>query len=103
MDSAACSAHSANGVSAMADSVPPVAEEAEIRTVTGRPAETQRVSRRVAAARRNAARVRDDSTLNQAMACIHRGRWIEAMLDSCTPYVSTLYSSSVSRPLVVGR
>ena len=80
-DSAACSAHSANGVSAMADSVPPVAEEADTQTVTGRPAETQRESCRVAAARRNAARVRDDPTLNQAMACIHRERWLETMLD----------------------
>ena len=63
-DSAACFAHSANAVSAMADSVPPVEEEAETQTVTGRPAEIRRESRRVAAARRNAARVRDDPTLN---------------------------------------
>ena len=65
----------------MADGVPPVAEEAEIQTVTGEAAQARRESRRVAAARRNAARVRDDPTLNQAMACIHRERWLEAMLD----------------------
>ena len=80
-DSAAFSALPVNGVSAMADSVPPVAEEAEIQTVTGEAAQARPESRRVAAARRNAARVRDDPTLNQAMACIHRERWLEAMLD----------------------
>ena len=67
-DPAAFSAPPVNGVSAMADSVPPVAEEAEIQTVTGEAARARRESRRVAAARRNAARVRDDPTLNQAMA-----------------------------------
>ena len=80
-DSAACSAYSANGVSAMAESVPPVAEEAVTQTMTGRPAETRRGSRRAAAARRNAVRLRDDPTLNQAIACIHRECWLEAMLD----------------------
>ena len=70
--SAAFSAHLANGVSAMADSVSPAAEDAEVLTVTGGVAEIRRESRRVAAARGNAARVRDDPTLNQAMACIHR-------------------------------
>ena len=65
----------------MADSVPPVTEEAEIQTVTGEAAQACRESRRVAAARRNAAQVRDDPTLNQAMACIHRERWLDAMLD----------------------
>ena len=65
----------------MADSVPPVEEEAETQTVTGRPAEMRRESRRVAAARRNVAKVRDDPTLNQATACIHQERWLEAMLD----------------------
>ena len=80
-DSAAFSAPPVNGVSAMADSVPPVAEEAEIQTVTGEAAQARRESRRVAAAGRNAARVRDDPTLNQAIACIHRERWLEAMLD----------------------
>ena len=65
----------------MADSVPPVTEEAEIQTVTGQAAQACRESRRVAAARRNAAQVRDDPTLNQAMACIHRERWLDAMLD----------------------
>ena len=78
----------------MADSVSSVAEEAEVRTVPGGPAETQRESRHVAAARRDAARVRDDPTLNQAMACIHRECWLEAMLDElqhcvlCFPSVS---------------
>ena len=65
----------------MADSVSSVAEEAEVQTVTGGPAEARCESRRVAAARRNAARVRDDPTLTQAMACIHRERSLEAMLD----------------------
>ena len=80
-DPAAFFASPVNGVSAMADSVSPVAEEAEVQTVTGEAAETRRESRRVAAARKNAARVRDDPTLNRAMACIHRERWLEAMLD----------------------
>ena len=56
-DSAAYSAPPVNGVSAMADSVPPVAEEAEIQTVTGE-AQARRESRRVAAAWRDAVRVR---------------------------------------------
>ena len=80
-DSTSFSAFSADGVSAMTDSVSSVAEEAEVQTVTGGPAEARRETRRVAAARRDAARVRDDPTLNQAMACIHRERWLEAMLD----------------------
>ena len=80
-DSTVFSAYSADGVSAMADSVSSVAEEAEVQTVTGGPAEARCESRRVAAARRNAARVRDDPTFNQAIACIHRERWLEAMLD----------------------
>ena len=75
-DSAAFSAFPANGVSAMADSVSPVAEEAEEWMVTGGVAEARRESRSVAAARSNTARVRDDPTLNQAMACIHPGRWL---------------------------
>ena len=80
-DSTAFSAYSADSVSAMADSVSSVAEEAEVQIVTGGPAETRRESGRVVAARRNKARVRDDLTLNQAVACIHRERWLEAMLD----------------------
>ena len=84
-DSAAFSALPTNGISAMADSMSPAAEEAEVQTVTDGLAETQREPRRVAAARRNAARVRDDPTLNQAMACIHRERWLEAMLDELHP------------------
>ena len=43
-DSAAFFALPSDGVSAMADSVPPVAEEAEIKTVTGGVAETRRES-----------------------------------------------------------
>ena len=80
-DSAAISSLPANGVSAMANSVSPVAEETEGQTVTGGVTEARRESRRVVAARRNAARVRDDLTLNQAMACVRRERWLEAMLD----------------------
>ena len=80
-NSAAFSASNVNAVSAMADSVSPVAEETEVQTVTGEAAETRRDSRRVAAARKNAARVRADPTLYQAIACIHRERWLEAMLD----------------------
>ena len=55
-------------------SVSPVAEEAEVQTVTGEVAEARNESCRVAAARKNAARVRDDPTLNQAIACISRER-----------------------------
>ena len=66
---------------ALPDSVSPVAEEAEIQTLTGGVAEARRESHRVAAARRKAARVRDAARLNQAMACIHQERWPEAMLD----------------------
>ena len=65
----------------MADSVSPNAEEAEVQQVTGSFGETQCESRHVAAARRTAARVRDDPTLNQAMACTHRERLLEAILD----------------------
>ena len=80
-DSTVLSAYSADDVSAMADSESSVAEEAEVQTVTGGPAETRCECRRVAAAKRNAGWARDDPTLNQAMACIHRERWLEAMLD----------------------
>ena len=80
-DSTVFSAYSADGVSAMADSVSSVAEEAEVQTVTGGPAEARRDSRRVAAARRDSARVRDNPTLNQAMAFIHQEHGLEAMLD----------------------
>ena len=78
---AAFSAEPASGVSAMVASVSPVADGAEVQTVIGGAAETRRESRRVATARRNATRVRDEPTLNQAMACIHRELWLEAMLD----------------------
>ena len=37
-------------------------------------------SRRVAGARKKAARVRDEQTLNQAIASIHGESWLEAML-----------------------
>ena len=56
-DFAAFPATPANGVSAMADSVSYVAKEAEVQTVAGDVAEAWRESHRVAAARRNAARV----------------------------------------------
>ena len=45
-DSAVLSASHVNGVSAMADSVPPVAEEAEVQTVTGSAAQARCESRR---------------------------------------------------------
>ena len=64
-DSTVFSAYSAAGVSAMADSVSSVAEDAEVQTVTRGPAETRRESRRVAPARRDAARVRHDPVVNQ--------------------------------------
>ena len=80
-DYAEFSAYPAKGASAIPDSVSPVAEIPEARTVTGGVAEARRESRRVAAIMRNAARVRDDPTFNQAMSCIHRQRWLEAMLD----------------------
>ena len=56
-DSAAISAPPDKGVSAIADSVPPIAEEAKVQTVSGGGASAQRESRCVAAAKRNAARV----------------------------------------------
>ena len=65
----------------MADSVPPIAEEAEVQTVTGGGASPQRESCCAAAATRNAARVRDEPTLNQGMVCIHREGGLEAILD----------------------
>ena len=44
-------------------------------------AQTRPESRHVAAARRPAARVRDDPAFNQAISCIHRKRWFETILD----------------------
>ena len=51
--------------------------------MTGKGKSARRESRRVVAAKKKAARVRDELTLNQAMACIHRKRWLEVicMLD----------------------
>ena len=65
--------------------------------MTGGGASAQRESRRGAAGRKKAARVRDGPTLNQAMACIHREKWLKAMLYelSC---LSTVYLSSLSCP-----
>ena len=81
---AAFSATPINGVSAMADRVSPVAEEAEVLAVTGEVAEARREYRRVAAARKNAARVEDDPTWNKDMACIHRERCLRPRCMSCT-------------------
>ena len=80
-DSGAFCDSPANGVSAMADSVSPVAEEAEAQRVTCGAAEAGCESRHVAAARRSTAWVREYPTLNQVMACIRRERRLEAMLD----------------------
>ena len=74
----------AKGVLAMADSVPPNAETEASQTVTGRSKNARRESRRVAASKKKATRVRDEPTLRQAMACIHKERWLEAMLDELT-------------------
>ena len=51
------------------------------QTVAGRSKNARRESRRVAASKKKATRVRDEPTLKQAMACIHKERWPEAMLD----------------------
>ena len=74
----------AKGVLAMPDSVPPNAETGTSQTVTGRSKNARRESRRVAAFKQKAMRVRDEPTLRQAMACIHKERWLEAMLDVLT-------------------
>ena len=71
-------------VLAMADSVPPNAETEASQTVTGRSKNARRESRQVAASKKKATRVRDEPTLRQAMACIHKERWLEAMLDELT-------------------
>ena len=68
----------------MADSVPPNAETEASQTVTGRSKNAQRESCRVAPSKKKATRVRDEPTLRQAMACIHKERWLEAMLDELT-------------------
>ena len=78
---AAFSAQPASGVSAKAASVSLAADGADVQTVTGGAAETRLESRRVATTKRNATRVRDEPTLNQAMACIHRELLLKAMLD----------------------
>ena len=64
----------AKGVFAMADSVPRIAETEASQTVTGRSKNARRESRRVAASKKKATRVRDEPTLRQAMACIHKER-----------------------------
>ena len=69
------------GVSAMADCVPPDAEATEVQTVTGGSNSARCESRRVAAAKKKAARYHDEPTLNQAMACIRWERWLEAILE----------------------
>ena len=72
------------GVLAMADSVPPNAETEASQTETGRSKNARRESRRVAASKKKATRVRDEPTLRQPMACIHKESWLEAMLDKLT-------------------
>ena len=74
----------AKAVLAMADSVPPTAETEASQTVTGRSNDARRESRRVAASKKNAKRVRDEPTLRQAMSCIHKERLLEAILDEFT-------------------
>ena len=70
-------------VSAEADCVTSDAEKTaptQVSPVGGKTA--RRIeSRRVAAARKRAAAFSDEPTLNQAMKCIHRERWLEAMLE----------------------
>ena len=74
----------AKGVLAMADSVPPNAETEASQTVTRGGKSARHESRRVAASKKKATRVRHESTLRQAMACIHKEGWLEAMLDELT-------------------
>ena len=69
------------GVLAMADSVPPTVETEASQTGTGRSKNARREARRGAASKKKAACVRDEPTLRQAMACIHKEIWLEAMLD----------------------
>ena len=68
----------------MANSVPPNVETDASQMVTGRSKNARRESRRVAASKKKATHVRDEPTLRQAMACIHKERWLEAMLDELT-------------------
>ena len=74
----------AKGVLSMAGSVPPNAETEVSQTVTGRSKNARRESRRVAASKKKVTCARDEPTLRQAMACIHKERWLEAMLDELT-------------------
>ena len=80
-DPTASCTESASGVSAMADSATSIAETAQNWKVTGGGKTTRRGSRRVAASKKKVTQVRDAPTLRQAMACNHRERWLEAMLD----------------------
>ena len=73
----------AKGVLAMADNAPPTAETQSSQT-TARSKNAWRESRRVAASKKKATSFRDEPTLRQAMACIHKERWLEAMLDELT-------------------
>ena len=72
------------GVLAMADNVPPNAETATSQTVTGGGKNARCESRHVAASTKKATNVRDEPTLRQALACIHKERWPQAMLDELT-------------------
>ena len=74
----------AKGVLAMPDSVQPTAETEASQTVTGRGKNARRESRRVAAFKKKATRLRDQPTLRQALARIQKERWLEAMLDELT-------------------
>ena len=74
----------AKGVLAMADSVPPTTETEASQTVTGRSKNARRESRRLAASKKKATHFCDEPTPRQAMACIHKDRWLEAMLDELT-------------------
>ena len=74
----------AEGVSAMVGSVPPNAETATSQTVAGGGKNAHRESCRVAASMKNAGHVRDEPTLNQAMACFLKDRWLEATIDELT-------------------
>ena len=74
----------AKGVLAMGASVPPDAETSATQRVTGGGKNARRESRRAAASKKKAGHVRDESTLRQAMACIPKERWLDAMLDEST-------------------
>ena len=69
------------GVLAMADSVPPNPETATLQKMIGGGKNARRESCRVAASKKKASRIQYEPTLRQAMSCIHKERWLDAMLD----------------------